>query len=98
MSRTLRCRQCRCSVMQLGFRSLPARTTERDQKRGSASLRGEALLRAPSFFKTNMKRRADMSNHISSVSPQPSEEPGAFDLKGGMTGARQALPVALSVG
>ena len=39
-----------------------------------------------------------MSNHISSVSPQPSEEPGAFDLKGGMTGARQTLPVALSVG
>jgi 4-azaleucine resistance transporter AzlC len=38
-----------------------------------------------------------MSNQISATPPQPGEEQVAFDLQGGVDGARKALPIALSV-
>lgn len=38
-----------------------------------------------------------MTDDLSRAATQPSEEPVAFDLKGGIAGARRALPIALSV-
>src|SRR5260370_7733351 len=38
-----------------------------------------------------------MTDDLSGAATQPSEEPVAFDLKGGVAGARRALPIALSV-